>query len=47
MTTNTLSRTTINLTPPQLSWLRREAKRLGLTLGELLRRIIDEKRETK
>lgn len=45
MTTDTLNRTTINLTTPQLSWLRKEAKRLGLTLGELLRRIVDEKRE--
>jgi hypothetical protein len=47
MPTHTLSRTTINLTPPQLTWLRREAQRLGLTLGELLRRIIDERRTAK
>ena len=40
-----LARTTVNLTPPQMSWLRREARRLGLTIGELLRRIIDDRRE--
>jgi hypothetical protein len=45
MTTDTfLNRTSINLTTPQLTWLQREARRLGITLGELLRRIIDEKR---
>jgi hypothetical protein len=37
-------RINITVTAPQLMWLEREAKRLGLTVGELVRRIIDEKR---
>jgi hypothetical protein len=28
-----------------MSWLQREAKRIGITIGELLRRIIDQVRE--
>lgn len=47
MADSDLARTTINLTQPQISWLRREAKRLGLTLGELLRRIVDAARDSK
>jgi len=30
-----------------MSWLKREAKRLGVTVGELLRRIIDQVRDGK
>ena len=37
-------RLNITVTPPQQSWLTREAKRLGITIGELLRRIIDQVR---
>jgi hypothetical protein len=37
----------ISFSPPQLKWLRAEAKRLGLTISELVRRILDEKREAK
>jgi hypothetical protein len=40
-------RLTVTLTEPQLTWLEREAKRLGLSLGELLRRIIDTTRGSK
>lgn len=40
-------RLSVGLTPPQHSWLTREAKRLGLTIGELLRRIIDQARDSK
>jgi hypothetical protein len=40
-------RLNITVTPPQQSWLQREAKRLGLTVGELLRRIIDQVRGGK
>lgn len=39
-----------SLTEPQTAFLRAEAARLGLTISELLRRIIDrhrEQRETK
>jgi hypothetical protein len=40
-----MERITISLPPPQMTWLQREAKRLGVTIGELLRRIIDQVRE--
>lgn len=35
------------LTLPQRAYLRDEAKRLGITVGELLRRIIDAHREER
>ena len=34
-------RLTITFTDPQLAWLRAEAKRLGISVGELHRRIVD------
>ena len=40
-----MQRTSISLPEPQMSWLRSEAKRLGITVGELLRRLIDRVRE--
>ena len=40
-------RLNITVTPPQQTWLQREAKRLGLSIGELLRRIIDQTRSGK
>ena len=42
-----MSRLNLVLTEPQKRWLEREAKRLGLSIGELLRRIIDQVREAK
>ena len=39
-----MTRTTIHLTEAQLAWLAREAKRLGLGVAELIRRILDERR---
>jgi hypothetical protein len=42
-----MERISISLPPPQMSWLKREAKRLGVTIGELLRRIIDQYRTEK
>jgi hypothetical protein len=42
-----MERITISLPPPQMSWLRREAERLGVTIGELLRRILDQVRDSK
>ena len=42
-----MERLSLSLAPPQITWLRREAKRLGVTIGELLRRIIDVAREQK
>jgi hypothetical protein len=40
-------RINITFTTPQVAWLQREARRLGLTVGELLRRIIDQARSSK
>lgn len=40
-----MQRITISLPDPQLSWLQSEAKRIGITIGELLRRLIDRVRE--
>ena len=34
----------ISFTPPQLAWLETEAKRLGISVPELVRRIIDKAR---
>lgn len=34
-------------TPQQYSWLKRAAKKLGIAVTELLRRIVDEKRGAK
>ena len=42
-----MNRISVSLPPPQHAWLTREATRLGLTIGELLRRIIDAAREAK
>lgn len=39
--TGTMDRITVSLSPPQMLWLKREARRLGVSLGELLRRILD------
>jgi hypothetical protein len=38
-------RMTISLTAPQLAYLREEAARLGITVADLVRRIIDQHRE--
>lgn len=35
----------ISLTKPQTRWLKREAKQLGVSVSELVRRAIDEKKE--
>jgi hypothetical protein len=42
-----MNQISVAFTQKQLAWLRSEAKRLGLSIGELMRRIIDEKREAK
>jgi hypothetical protein len=42
-----MNQLSIAFTAQQLSWLRSEAKRLGITMGELMRRLIDEKRVAK
>lgn len=35
----------VSFTEPQWQWLEQEAKRLGISIPELLRRIIDEARK--
>lgn len=39
--------TGIRLTPPQHEFLTREAEKLGISVADLIRRIIDEYRERK
>lgn len=34
----------IVFTKPQMAWLKQQADKLGITVAELIRRIIDEKR---
>lgn len=40
-----MARMSVTLTEPQLKWLEKEAKRLGITVGEMIRRLIDKVRE--
>ena len=42
-----MSRQMIQFTAPQLVFLKEEAKRLGLSVAELVRRIVDEHRSKK
>jgi hypothetical protein len=35
------------LTRPQLAFLRKESERLGISVGEMIRRIVDQYREGK
>ena len=37
----------MTFTQPQYDWLREEAERLGISVSDLLRRIVDERRERK
>ena len=37
----------LRLTEQQIAYLRAEAERLGISMGELVRRIIDEAREAR
>jgi hypothetical protein len=39
-----MARMSLTMTEPQLVWLRREAKKLGITVADLIRRIIDQNR---
>ena len=43
----TLPQQSIRLTEPQKEFLAAEAQRLGITVSDLIRRIIDEHREKK
>jgi hypothetical protein len=42
-----MTRAHIMLTDPQMRWLEREAKRLDVSISEVIRRILDQVRETK
>jgi hypothetical protein len=44
---STKPRTSVVLTEPWMAFLKAEAARLGTTLGELVRRIVDQYREAK
>lgn len=39
-----MDRLPVSFSKPQLEWLRAEAQRLGISIAEVLRRIVDEKR---
>jgi len=39
-----MQRISVSLTDQQMRWLQREAQRLGISIGELLRRLIDQAR---
>jgi hypothetical protein len=42
-----LQRQMVQFTEPQLDYLRKEAARLGVSISELVRRVIDEHREKR
>lgn len=44
---STKDRMSISFTEPQLAFLRKEAARLGITIADLVRRIVDAYREGK
>jgi hypothetical protein len=41
----TMQRLSVGLSAPAIAWLQREAKKLGISVGDLIRRIVDEKRQ--
>jgi hypothetical protein len=42
-----MERITVSLPPVQHSWLRQQADNLGISISEILRRIIDQQRVPK
>lgn len=42
-----MARLNLSIPMPQIVWLQAEAKRLCISAGDLVRRIIDERRETQ
>ena len=44
MRMNTMPRMTVVFSEPQMAWLKAEADRLGISINELIRRIIDKAR---
>lgn len=43
----TKERLSVSFDAPAMTWLRKEAKRLGISIGELLRRLIAQLRDSK
>lgn len=41
------TRLTVSFTDPQMAFLKKEAKRLGVTVAEIIRRLIDEYRDQR
>ena len=39
-----MNRLSISFAPPALKWLQREAEKLGISIGELVRRLVDQAR---
>jgi hypothetical protein len=39
-----MPRTTVLFSPPQWVWLQQEAERIGISINELIRRLIDKAR---
>ena len=44
---STSHRQMVTLTKPQIEFLKREAEKLGITVSDLIRRIVDQHREEK
>jgi hypothetical protein len=42
-----MDRMSVSFSKPQLAYLRAEAKQLGISVGDLIRRMIDQHRTTK
>jgi hypothetical protein len=42
----TIIQRSIVFTKPQFAWLKAEAKRLGISFSEVIRRIVDKERES-
>jgi hypothetical protein len=42
-----MNRLSVSFPAPAMTWLRKEAKRLGITVADLLRRIVDDIREAE
>lgn len=45
VTTGTMHKQTITFTQPQIEYLKAEAARLGISVADMVRRIIDQHRE--
>ena len=43
----TTHRQSVSLTAPQAAWIAQQAQKLGISVADLIRRIIDQYRESK